>query len=234
MGRPFTGKVTVTREERPQHNGTIYVYEKRSWYDREAGYTRKALSLLGIKDPDSDAIIETRPKLASAAVKGQVSTDVTVTKQQNALVSILRYVSEISGVTSEVTQVLSKDKGMAQKILTLSWYAFTSDGRNWTHAENWTAMFTSELPYCHGPITESIYQKLFRDIGLREEIKWSIFRIRVTQFKGDELLALDSTVIHCGTKAVLDAQNTVGKDGHIDRYFKVVYIYSITSRQLVA
>lgn len=234
MGRPYTGNVTVTREERPQRNGTTYVYEKRSWYDREAGYTRKALSLLGIKDPESGEIIETRPKLASAATKGQVSTDVKVTKQQNALISILRYVSEISGVTAEVTQVLSNDKGMAQKILTLSWYAFTSDGRNWTHAENWTSLFTSELPYCHGPVTEAIYQKLFRDIGLREEIKWSIFRIRAAQFREDELLALDSTVIHCGTKAVLDAQNTVGKDGHIDRYFKVVYIYSITSRQLVA
>lgn len=234
MSRPYTGKISVTREERIQGNGSIYIYEKRSWYDQKKGYTRKSLSLLGIKDPETGDIVDTRPKLPTGSSVGQVSTDVSVVKQQNALISILRYVSEISGVTTEVNQVLSKDKGMAQKILTLSWYAFTSDGRNWTHAENWTNLFLSELPYRHGPITEAIYQKLFHDIGLREEIKWSIFRIRVSQFREDELLALDSTVIHCGTKSVLDAQNTVGKDGHIDRYFKVVYIYSITSRQLVA
>ena len=149
MGRPYTGKVSVTREERPQSNGAIYIYEKRSWYDREAGYTRKSLSLLGIKDPENGGIIETRPKLASSTLKGQVSTDVTVTKQQNALISILRYVSEISGVTSEVTQVLSKDKGMAQKILTLSWYAFTSDGRNWARHTATEA----PLPRNGGPVT---------------------------------------------------------------------------------
>lgn len=234
MGRQYTGNITISREERTQKNGSIYVYEKRSWYDREAGYTRKSLSLLGIKNQETGELEETRPKLSAGSSAGQVSGDLTVTKQKNALISILRYVSEMSGVTAEVEKVLAKDKGMAQKILTLSWYAFTSDGRNWTHAENWTTMFLKELPYSHGPITESIYQKLFHDIGSNEEIKWSIFKIRVAQFKEDELLALDSTVIHCGTKAVLDAQNTVGKDGHIDRYFKVVYIYSISSRQLVA
>ena len=234
MGRPYTGKQSVTREERLQKNGVIYVYEKLSWYDPDVRYTRKKLTLLGIKNPNTGEIEETRPKLSPGSEPGEVSSDLTVTKQQNALISILRYVSEISGVTAEVNQALGKDKGMVQKILTLSWYSFATDGRNWTHAENWTNSFLSELPYHHGPITEAIYQKLFYDIGKNEEIKWSIFRIRAAQFKEDELLALDSTVIHCGTKDVSDAQNTVGKDGHIDRYFKVVYIYSITSRQLVA
>lgn len=234
MGRPFTGRQFVSREERIQKNGTIYVYEKLSWYDPEAKYTRKKLTLLGIRNPETGEIIETRPKLPSGSVSGEVTTDLTVAKQQNALISILRYVSEISGITAEVNQVLAKDKGMSQKILSLSWYSFATDGRNWTHAENWTRLFLSELPYHHGPITEAIYQKLFSVIGTREEIKWSIFKIRAAQFREDELLALDSTVIHCGTKNVNDAQNTIGKDGHIDRYFKVVYIYSITSRQLVA
>ena len=234
MGRPYTGKQSVTREERLQKNGVIYVYEKLSWYDPDVRYTRKKLTLLGIKNPNTGEIEETRPKLSPGSEPGEVSSDLTVTKQQNALISILRYVSEISGVTAEVNQALGKDKGMVQKILTLSWYSFATDGRNWTHAENWTNSFLSELPYHHGPITEAIYQKLFYDIGKNEEIKWSIFRIRAAQFKEDELLALDSTVIHCGTKDVSDAQSTVGKDGHIDRYFKVVYIYSITSRQLVA
>ena len=234
MSRPYTGKISVTREERLQKNGTIYVYEKRSWYDQEAGYTKKALTLLGIKDPKTGKIIETRPKLPAGTKAGQVSTDIKIRKKQNALISILRNVSEISGVSAEVYQVLSKDKGMAQKILTLCWYAFASDGRNWTHAENWTSMFLDELPYSYGPITEAIYQKLFRDIGLHEEIKWSIFRIRVSQFRDDELLALDSSLFRCGTKSVLDSQKVTAKDGCTERCFKVVFIYSITSRQLVA
>lgn len=234
MGRPYTGKETISREERTQRNGCIYVYERRSWYDREAGYTRKSLSLLGIKNPETGEIEETRPKLSAGTSEGQAAGDLTVTGQQNALISILRYVSEMSGITAEIKEALAKDKGMAQKILTLSWYAFTSDGRNWTHAENWTAMFLRELPYSHGPITEAIYQRLFHDIGSNEAIKWSIFKARAAQFKEDGLLALDSTVIRCGTKAVPDAQNTAGEEGHFDRRFKVVYIYSFTSRQLVA
>ena len=41
MSRPYTGKQSISREERVQANGAIYVYEKMSWYDPEVKYTRK-------------------------------------------------------------------------------------------------------------------------------------------------------------------------------------------------
>ena len=66
------------------------------------------MTLLGIKDPETGEIKEIRPKLPHGSRPRTVSSDLTGTKQQNALASILRYVSEISGVTAEIKRMQTK------------------------------------------------------------------------------------------------------------------------------
>ena len=236
MPRHYTGKKNVSRSEVKKPNGSIYVYERTTWYDRDTKKTRSKQRLLGIKDPETGELRSTRPrrKAAGNGTGTDQGGEVTVIKKENAMISILSYLSDISGVTKEVTAATRSDRGTREKILTLAWYAFATEGRPWTRAENWTRSFLHELPYSYGPITEDIYQDLFREIGGREELKWSIFMQRARQMGEDELLALDSSTISTTTDTIRNAQKAMDKDGIVKKVYKVVYIFSITARQLVA
>ena len=92
----------------------------------------------------------------------------------------------------------------------------------------------AELPYSYGPITESIYQELFHHLGEHPEIQWSIFKQRAQKLGDGELLALDSTLIVCENSSVRDARTTRNKEATTSGAYKVIYLYSITARQLIA
>ena len=233
MSRQYTGKETVGRSEERKPNGSIYVYERTSWYDRDTKKTRSKRKLLGIKDPEIGEVRDTRPRKKKTETSTE-EKELIVKKSANAMVSILEYLSNASGVSQEVTAATRGDRGTREKILTLAWYAFATEGRSWTRAENWTRTFLNELPYRYGPITEDIYQDLFREIGSHEEIKWKIFKLRAKQMGEDELLALDSSTISTTTKTIHTAQKAKDKDGIVKNVYKIVYIYSITARQLIA
>ncbi len=236
MGRPFTGKKSVATFEEKKANGTIYVYERTTWYDQEKGYSRSSRKLLGKKDIVTGEIVATRPKRDTKVSEEGLSGDavITVGMKSNAMISIVQHLSSISGVTGEVKKALSKDRGTAEKLLTLAWFSFATEGRTWTRAENWTQVYLQELPYSYGPITESIYQSLFHYIGQHEEIKWSIFTQRANRLGDGELVALDSTLIVCENSSVQDAETTKNKEGTISGAYKVIYLYSVSARQLIA
>ena len=100
MPRQYTGKHSFTTVERKQKNGSIYVYQKESWYDPTVKYTRYKLTLLGYKDSDTGQIHETRPRKAER----EVSSPVSVELDDNAMIAIIEHISEISGVTAEVLE----------------------------------------------------------------------------------------------------------------------------------
>ena len=232
MPRQYTGKESVSLSEVTKPNGSVYVYERTTWYNRDTKKTCSKRKLLGIKDPITGELRKTRPRKSSPETNAE--PEITVEKRENAMISILSHISEISGVTKEVTSATRNNRGIREKVLTLAWYAFATEGRSWTRAENWTREFRNELPYSYGPITEDIYQDLFREIGNSEEIKWKIFKKRAEQMGDDELLALDSSTISTTTKTIRNAQKSKDKDGIVKQVYKVVYIYSITARQLIA
>ena len=232
MGRPYTGKITESRLERPQKNGTIYVYKKLSWYDPKIKNTRSKLELLGIKT-ETGEIVPTRPKSRSSSLSSP-GTPATIKMKSNAMICIVEHFSDISGVAKEVADALPSEPGRAQKILTLAWYAFATDGRTWTRADKWTASYLEMLPYSYGMITKDIYTELFHYIGEHPEISWSIFQLRAKQFGEDELICWDSTVYECWTKSVHDSLSAPTKDGLIRHVYKVFFFYSITSRRLMA
>ena len=232
MPRQYTGKESISLSEVKKPNGSIYVFERTTWYDRDTKKTRSKRRLLGIKDPETGEVRNTRPRKSTAETN--TGAEIAVLRKKNAMISILSYLSDVSGVTKEVTAATRGNRGIREKILTLAWYAFATEGRSWTRAENWTRSFQNELPYNYGPITEDIYQELFREIGSNAELKWHVFRQRARQMGDDELLALDSSTISTTAKTIHNAQNSKDKDGIVKNVYKVVYIYSITARQLLA
>ena len=230
MSRPYIGTHRFTREEVDQKNGYYYVYETESWYDPVSKNTKRKKKLIGKRKVDTDELESTRPKKTSTAL----NIPMVASCSFNAMLAICKLICDISGVSSEVKKALPHDSGTANKILTLVWYDFLNNGENWTAAENWTREYLELLPYTSGPITENIYQKLFKDIGLNESIKWSIFKKRAEQLGDSELIAWDSTTYVCGVQDVADGNVAKHKDGTYQRVYKVLYIYSITSRQLIA
>ena len=233
MARTLTGKVAEYYEEREQKNGDIYVYIRKCWYDPAIRNTRSKYELQGIKDPNTGKVVPTRPKgkqSALAAAQTPVKTEV----KANGMLLIVRHFADISGVTQEVMDALPKDEGRALKILTLAWYSFSTSGRTWTRALNWTAGYLNLLPYHFGSISKDMYRDLFHYLGQNDGIKWSIFKKRAEQFGEGELVAWDSTVYKCGVADVHDARLGVDKDTLIKPLYKVFYFYSITSRQLIS
>ena len=231
MGRIFSGKHNFTTQEVVQKNGSIYVYEVESWYDQGTKNTKRKKRLKGIKNSLTGAVESTRPKRKS---REDTQVPIKATMTFNAMLAIAELMSSLSGVSKELQDALPNEPGTIGKILTLSWYSFLNDGVNWTGVENWTRRYLNLLPYNFQPITESIYQDLFKDIGRRTSIKWSIFRQRASKMRDGELLALDSTLYPCGVEDVVDAEVVRQKDGTYKAGYKVLYIYSVTSAQLVA
>ena len=233
MPRTLTGKISEYREEREQKNGDIYVYSRKCWYDPEIRNTRSKHELLGIKDPKTGEILPTRPK-SKQSLLAAAQTPVVTEVKANGMLLIVKHFADISGVTKEVKEALPKDEGRALKVLTLAWYNFSTSGRTWTRALNWTSGYLKLLPYHYGAISRDMYQDLFHYLGENDGIKWSIFRKRAEQFGEGELVAWDSTVYKCGVADAHDARLGVDKDTLVKPLYKVFYFYSITSRQLIA
>lgn len=231
MARPFTGNHRFREVERKKPNGTIYVYEQESWYDQETKNTKYKHTLKGIRDPLTGEITSTRPK------SQQTEATVTTVKAEivkNAKFEIIGKISEFSGVARELEAALPNNKGIAEKILTLSWFEFSNDGCTWPGVENWSRQYLNLLPYSYNAITEDIYQDLFRYIGMHPEIALSIFKSRALSLGDGELLAWDSADYPCGSEGVSDGVVIVNKSGQPERCTKVLYLYSVTSRQLIA
>ena len=233
MPRKLTGKISESVVERVQKNGDIYVYIRRSWYDPEIRNTRSKMEIQGIKDPKTGKILPTRPKSKQSS-HDPAQTPVTVVTKANAMISIIEHFSVASGVTQEVMGAFPKDRGRAQKVLTLAWYAFATNGQTWTRAAHWTSNYLSLLPYQHGAISQDMYQDLFRYLGENEGVKCSIFNKRAENFGKGELIAWDSTTYACGVSDVHDARTGIDKDTLPKQLYKVFYFYSITARQLIS
>ena len=232
MSRPYTGKVTESRYEKLQKNGSIYVYKKLSWYDPATKNTRSKLELLGIKTAAGN-IVSTRPK-SSTSNSSVPNTPAVVTKKGNAMISIVEHFSIVSGVSKEVFDALPEEEKRAEKILTLAWYDFATDGRTWTRGDKWTESYLPLLPYSYGIITKDIYTELFHYIGEHPMIAWSIFQLRAKQFGEGELICWESTIYECYVKAVHDTRSSPAKDGLTRHVYKVFFFYSISSRKLMA
>ena len=90
MGRPFTGMKSVATFEQIKDNGTVYVYERTTWYDPSKGYSRSSRKLLGKKDTVTGEIVATRPKRDAKANEDITRKEeaVTVGIKSNAMISI--------------------------------------------------------------------------------------------------------------------------------------------------
>ena len=195
----------IIREK--QANGDIYVYERITCYDTNLHYSKTvSKTLIGKVLKGTDEMIDTRPKRKSAVqlVAAQSESGITsaTSRRHVGMMDIVAHVAEKCGIRNEVFKALGDDKGSAQKILTMAWYAFATDGETWPGIKSWGVKYSGQLPYRDGPISQDMYHDLFVKLGQNEQIKQSVFQHRAQTMGAGELLALDSTTIATESKTL--------------------------------
>ena len=236
MPRKASGAVKVGIVREKQKNGDIYIYERKTKYDPIKGYSITiAKTLTGKIVNGSDKIVDTRPKRRSFDQVSMIdSSTPEITKRHVGMLDIVSHVADKSGVSAEIIKATGDDKGIAQKIQTLVWYDFATDGETWPGLVPWTMKYAGLLPYRESPISQDMYHDLFVYLGHNENIKQSVFRHRAATMGDGELLALDSTTIYTESENLNVGRSAPHKDKLIKNVYKVVEIYSITSRQPIA
>lgn len=53
------------------------------------------------------------------------------------MIDIIAHISEKSHVQFEVMEAVGTNIGLGQKMLTLAWYSFATDGNTWPNVSNW-------------------------------------------------------------------------------------------------
>lgn len=237
MPRKASGAIKVGIARERQKNGDIYIYERKTKYDPIKGYSVTiSKTLTGKIVNGTDTVVDTRPKRRVAAPISTIGTtaEPKTVKRHVGMLDIVSHVAGKSGISAEISQATGNDKGIAQKIQTLVWYDFATDGETWPGLVPWTTKYAGLLPYRESPISQDMYHDLFIYLGRNESIKQSIFRHRAAAMGDGELLALDSTTIYTESENLNVGRSAPHKDKLIKNVYKVVEIYSITSRQPVA
>ena len=235
MPRKASGDVKVDRYTETKSNGTIYVYERSRKYNPAKKYNENlGTKLLGILKPgtsdyyDNQNIITTRPKR-----KGVSEAAVTL-KSRTGMIDIIKHISAISGIEDELRAALPGEEGMVQKLLTCSWFLFSTDGDSMPKIHSWSKKYQGILPYRHGAITKDMYHDLYSELGRREEVKQAIFMERRKSLGDNTVLAIDSSTFEAESKQLPVGRKAVHKDKLIKNVYKIVNFYSLESRRPVA
>lgn len=226
MGRIASGKERIDIINRSQKNGTIYVYERISVYDKSKGYyVTKEEKLLGKKVNGSDEIIPTRSKRKKEDMISNLKVEATRKKIGASL--IIEQIGKSSGIDEDIYN--SCDEITANKIITLARYYLQSDGEPTSHIEKWQLTHSME-PYGN-PISENIAHNLFKEIGSNESISQNIFLNRAERINGEKVLAYDSTTVSTYGKNHTRSRYGYNKDGDGLETDKTFTFYSMNDRQ---
>ena len=239
MPRHYTGKISEKIVKKVRPNGDVYVYLRKTQYDRQKGYTVSCGSKLLYKlKPGSDEPVPTRKKRTSAAVCESK-------RKRIGMMDILDWAGRESGIDDDLRSALG-DTSDVQKILSVVRYVVASNGASLTGIE--TFGLTHELPYVEG-ISEhiysklfkdigtnggDIYSKLFKDIGTNGGVEQKYFLCRANRLGADDVLAFDSTTISTYSENILDARYGFNKDHDGLPCIKMATVYSVKGKMPVA
>ncbi|MBQ7488499.1 MAG: hypothetical protein IJT77_13495 [Clostridia bacterium] len=217
MPRKYTGKEHVSISDVKSDNGSIYVYERTTWYNRETKKTESRRKLLGIRDPATGEVRKTRSRKRNV---------ISAEPKKNAMIALISYVSSISGVTEALHEATVGHEDIEQKALTLAWYFFATEEQSCARTERWTGTFQEMLPFNRQPISEKECRQLFREIGEHEAIKWNVFRHRAQLLEDGECLAVQA---NAGWDGSQEAEEELPKSG-----YSLMYLCSAAQSQPIA
>jgi transposase len=242
MPAKASGKIKTRIIHSPQKNGDIYVLERKTVYDSEKKYNKVLSTKLISKIPKGTKIpVPTRPKRAkksnsdqniyNVALKNAVplTDEVVASRKRVGMMNIIDHIGKVSGIDDAI--YTSTDVGTAQKIISLARYLLATDGQSLPGIATW--QYNHPLPYREG-ISEEVYHRLFKEVGLDESLQQNFFKNRCNVLKGGASIAYDSTTFSTYSENQLEARYGFNKAGDGLKSVKYLALYSIENRQPIA
>lgn len=242
MPAKASGKIKTRIIHSPQKNGDIYVLERKTVYDSEKKYNKVLSTKLISKIPKGTKIpVPTRPKRAkksnsdqniyNVALKNAVplADEVVASRKRVGMMNIIDHIGKVSGIDDAI--YTSTDVGTAQKIISLARYLLATDGQSLPGIATW--QYNHPLPYREG-ISEEVYHRLFKEVGLDESLQQNFFKNRCNVLKGGASIAYDSTTFSTYSENQLEARYGFNKAGDGLKSVKYLALYSIENRQPIA
>ncbi|GAU79996.1 transposase [Fusibacter sp. 3D3] len=242
MPAKASGEVKTRIIHSPQKNGDIYVLERKTVYDPVKKYNKVLSTKLVSKIPKGTEIsVPTRPKRTIKSNEHENVSNETLKKttfQTNQIIAsrkrvgmmnIIDHIGKASGI--DATLYANTDIGTAQKIISLARYLLASDGQSLPGIATW--QYNHPLPYREG-ISEEVYHRLFKDVGLNESLQQNFFKGRCDELNGGAGIAYDSTTFSTYSENQLEARYGFNKANDGLKTVKYLALYSIENRQPIA
>ncbi len=234
MGKVASGKERIDVIHKKQSNGTIYVYERTSYYDpARKFYVPKGTKIIGKILPGTTEVIQTRPKAPNGTRKKAAVTKTTspggvqASRVRYGASAILKHIGKSSGIDDDVYQCC--DEGTAKKIIALARYYLQTDGAPTSHIEKWQLTHIAE-PYEY-PISEDTAHNLFVQVGIDEALRQTLFVCRAKKIDKNSVIAYDATTVSTYVKNHVRSRYGYDKDKEGLESDKLFTFYSMTSRQ---
>ena len=234
MARPIVGDVRTKLENRKLKNGNIYVYQRVVKYDPETR-TNKTLSrtLLGMKKPGSDEIVETRPRTRRTVNVESTTSDGKkgITRKKIGLLSLLDWIGEASSIDEDLKTAFGDNSKLATKCLNIVRYWVATNGETLPNMRTWQikhGLSTEEQ------ITENDYKEIFDTIGQNEKFMQNYFKCRCHGLEKGNVIAIDSTTTSTYSTQIDSARYGFNKDCDGLPTIKTLTLYSLDANQPLA
>jgi hypothetical protein len=145
------------------------------------------------------------------------------------MMNIIDHIGKISGIDDAL--YASTDVGTAQKIISVARYLLATNGQSLPGIATW--QYNHPLPYTEG-ISEEVYHRLFKEVGLDESLQQSFFKNRCDMLNGGAGIAYDSTTYSTYSENQLEARYGFNKASDGLKTVKYLALYSIEHRQPIA
>lgn len=170
-------------------NGTTYVYENTTYWDKESKTCKHKRVSIGHLDPETNEVVPNRKKGDAARLRAALSLDQQAggcTVSGIGLSMLLDKAAEDTGLRSVLKKVFRDDW---MQMLTCAYY-LVSDGGALCHIDSWMALYRA--PY-GGTLTSQRISELL--IRITPSLQQDFFRSWVSKNKQDEYYAMDITSI---------------------------------------
>jgi transposase len=185
-------------------NGTEYVYEDTSYWDKEKKQNRHRRNYIGKIGPDGE-FIPNKKHLAGRKPVTNTTIPPTANRLYWGAAHMLDEIGRITGVTHDIEVAFPKN---GREMLSLAYYLVLESDSPMYRFGRWS------YDHCHPhgtSITSQRASEIMRDVS--EEGKMSFFRMQASRRQDKEYLAYDTTSVSSWSEYIKAVRYGKNKDG---------------------
>ena len=232
MPRPFRDEIRIAEHRQKQKNGDVYVYERRTKYNRETKKTETlGKKLLGKIRKGTTELVPTRPKKPAGSRKATAKAEggVQAARQRTGLTDILELLGKESGIDGDIRACFPE--GDAEKLISVARYWVATGGRTLPRMAAWQVLHPVPYP---GVVSDDVAGDLFQDVGVDENAVFGVFRRRAGRLAKGSAVAFDSTTVSSWSGGIHEVRAGFNKDGDGLDVCKILTLYAEEEEEPIA